>query len=101
MLASQRCPLCTLELPCRHFESQEQLYTQRGKLFKKAEWSLLTQENRNVIIRLKLELQRKMREERLDMNAAMLKDNSRSFHCIDTAHTSQIEKSQPVQQQLS
>ena len=26
MLVSQRCPLCTLEIPCKHFENQDQLY---------------------------------------------------------------------------
>ena len=42
MLVSQRCPLCTLEIPCKHFENQDQLYNQRGKLFKRQEWSLLS-----------------------------------------------------------
>lgn len=26
MLRDDRCPLCTLSIPCKHFESQEQLY---------------------------------------------------------------------------
>mgnify|MGYP007095116595 FL=1 len=46
-----------------------------------------------MIIRLKLDLQRKMREERHDMNAAaILKEQSHSIQRVDT-HQSQIENS--------
>ena len=64
MLSSSRCPLCTLTLPCKHFESKAQLYLHRGKLFRKQEWALLTQENRNALIKIKRKLQLSVKEER-------------------------------------
>lgn len=36
-LTSGRCPKCTLKMPCKHYESAEQLFS-RGKLFRKQEW---------------------------------------------------------------
>ena len=35
MMSGERCPLCTLQIPCKHFESLDQLYSQRSKLFNK------------------------------------------------------------------
>ena len=36
-LISGRCPKCTLSMPCKHYESTEQLFS-HGKLFSKQEW---------------------------------------------------------------
>jgi len=54
-LTSERCPKCTLKLPCKHYSSVEELFG-KGKLFKKHEWQSMTDEQRNEMIQYKLSL---------------------------------------------
>ena len=57
-LCDGRCPLCTLPVPCKHFTSETQMYQQRQKLFKTHEWGLLSQDNRNALIKLSLKIKK-------------------------------------------
>jgi len=54
-LMNGRCPKCTLKLPCKHYESTEQL-TKVGKLFKRNEWNSMNKEHRDAMIKFKLAL---------------------------------------------
>lgn len=55
-IANERCPKCTLKLPCKHFESSEQVFD-KGRLFKRQEWMAITSEARDEIVKLKLKSQ--------------------------------------------
>ena len=54
LLVDARCPLCTLKIPCKHFESEYDIFKKRGKFFKKQEWNIMSQDHRNAIIKMKL-----------------------------------------------
>ena len=50
---SQRCPKCTLTIPCKHFQDSSDLFKHKTQLFKQDEWLLMSQQNRDQLIRAK------------------------------------------------
>jgi hypothetical protein len=48
-----RCPKCTLVPPCKHFESSEQFFKTKTKLFNHEDWLLMSQNNREELIKAK------------------------------------------------
>ena len=50
----ERCPKCTLKPPCQHFDKPEQIFKKHQRaLFKQDEWLLMSQYNRDLLIRAK------------------------------------------------
>ena len=47
MSLSGRCPKCTLPPPCKHFESSDQFFKTKTKLFNHEDWLLMSQQNRD------------------------------------------------------
>jgi hypothetical protein len=60
-VGTPRCPKCTLPLPCKfgHFESEEDLFCfkKSGRIFAQKDWFLVTKQNRDDLIKKKLQFE--------------------------------------------
>ena len=57
---TERCPKCTLPLPCKHFESMDALFCfkKSGRIFQQQDWTMVDQKDRDSLILKKLQHER-------------------------------------------